>query len=552
MLLDHNDGEVACVYDHDRGTRIDEAESGTISEQCRPASEAEPAKVQPTATRSRLFLHDVALTMGAEAATVFSTLLLTWMMSHWLGAHALSEYLLLRRVLSWMVAATLLGLATGLPRYVAQASGRQEPDSPVYFLAASICMVPAAVIFGAIMVFCRAVFAEWFFGDRQEAGLIVALALLVVALSIHRAVYGYYRGLLDMAKANLLEFVNSALLPICVVVVLYRGQSVPVMMGAIGVLTAMIGALFAAPIVLRLRNTSASKLRLCCGELLRYGLPRIPGDFGAAALTALGPMLAAHYLKLTEVSPLLLGLNMLMVVGYAAGPLGVVLLSKVSMMLGRDQHDEVQARLRLLVTAVMEVSTFTCIQLAVFADVIVHAWVGPAFMNEMVVIRLVLLAIPPYLFFVTLRSTIDAITVKPYNTLNVLISLGTYVGLIAGWIHFLSGRSLLLGIAVSLLESQMLLGLLTARTFRKFYGLGVCWRALGPSFAAAAALGVIAIIFHSLCNSVLTLPQAVAAEAVITATYIAVLAARGSEWISYMWHRGIRYHGAASTAEVRP
>jgi hypothetical protein len=200
----------------------------------------------------------------------------------------------------------------------------------------------------------------------------------------------------------------------------------------------------------------------------------------------------------------------------------------------------------------MEVSTFTCIQLAVFADVIVHAWVGPAFMNEMGVIRLVLLAIPPYLFFVTLRSTIDAITVKPYNTLNVLISLGTYVGLIAGWIHFLPGRSLLLGIAVSLLGSQMLLGLLTARTFRKFYGLGVCWRALGPSFAVAAALGVIAIVFHSLCNSVLTLPQAVAAEAVITATYIAVLAARGSEWISYMWHRGIRYHGAASTAEVRP
>ena len=42
-----------------------------------------------------------------------------------------------------------------------------------------------------------------------------------------------------------------------------------------------------------------------------------------------------------------------------------MLLSKVSMTLGKKQHDEVQARLRLLVVAVMEVSVFTCIQLAV-------------------------------------------------------------------------------------------------------------------------------------------------------------------------------------------
>src|SRR5206468_8338439 len=60
----------------------------------------------------------------------------------------------------------------------------------------------------------------------------------------------------------------------------------------------------------------------------RYGVGRVPGDFGQAALFALGPLMATHYLPLTEVAYLLLGSNFLLVMGYTAGPLTVVLLSK--------------------------------------------------------------------------------------------------------------------------------------------------------------------------------------------------------------------------------
>jgi O-antigen/teichoic acid export membrane protein len=273
--------------------------------------------------------------------------------------------------------------------------------------------------------------------------------------------------------------------------------------------------------------------------LIQYGVPRVPGEFGAAALTALGPMLAVHFIKIARVTPLLLGLNMLMVIGYAAGPLGVVLLSKVSMMLGQNQHDAVQARLRLLVAGVMELSVFTCIQLAIFADVVVRAWVGPGFLDEMGVIRVVLLAIPFYLFFAALRSTIDAATVKPYNTANVMTSLAVYVALIFAWIKLLPGQSLLGGIAGALLVSQILLALLTARTFRRAYGVGVPWRKLGPSFAAALVLGGVALLFRWWQHGSVPVPEAVLAEAALAAIYLAVLARLGSGWLSYAWNVGI-------------
>ena len=480
------------------------------------------------------------MTMGAEAATVVSTLLLTSMLSHWMGAHPLSEFLLLRRVLSWMLAGSLLGLATGLPRYVAHNASRRTSNGPVYFLAACMCAMASAVSCGAVLFAFRDSFARWLFGSVQEAGLVVGLALLLIGFAVHRTVYGYYRGVLDMARANILEICNVALLPLIVVALLYHRETVPAMMGVIGALTAISSIAFAVPVILNVHTSSVIEVPGLCAELLRYGLPRVPGEFGAAALTALGPMLAAHYLQLAQVSPLLIGLNMLMVVGYAAGPLGIVLLSKVSMMLGQNQHFEVQSRLRLLLTAVTEASVFTCIQLAIFADVLVRAWVGPQFLTQMGVIRIVLLAIPPYLFYVALRSTIDAVTVKPYNTANVLASLAVYVILIEAWTRSPFGGSLLAGIAGSLLVSQILLGLLTVRTFRRFYGIGVPWRDLAPSFACAAVLGACALALRAFVGENVPLTFVIAAELLFTAAYLVVLAKRGSGWVLYLWNIGIR------------
>ncbi len=498
----------------------------------------------------RLFLHDVALTFGAEATTVFSSLLLTALLGRWMGARPLSEYLLLRRVLSWSVAATLLGLATGLPRYIAHSAGSPEREEQAYFLAALLCMIPAAIAIGTVMILNRVTFARWFFGDAQESGLVIALALLLLGFSVHRAVYGYYRGQLDMARANLLEVANMAVLPLAVVAPLAHSWTVSFMMGLCGALMALSAALFALPVLRLARGGAPLALGARCRELLQYGVPRVPGEFGAAAITALGPMLAVHYLKLARVSPLLLGLNILLVIGYAAGPLGVVLLSKISMMLGQNQHDAVRKRLRLLVAGVVELSVFACFQLAVFADVVVRTWVGPGFEDEMGVIRLVLLAIPPYLFFMTLRSTIDAATVKPYNTANVMSSLAVYVGLIFAWIRFLPHHSLLVGIAVSLFASQLLLALLTARTFRQFYGLSIPWRQLRPSFLAALALGGAAFAFRSWRAGPMPVIEALCLELVFVSVYLGILARLRSGWLSYAWHVGIQRRADWSLRDV--
>jgi O-antigen/teichoic acid export membrane protein len=536
------------------GRVLDAAIGGTVEDGRRAGNEASSNAHSPGQVngRPRLFVHDVALTLTAEVTVMVSSLAVISILGRWLDAHALSEYMLLRRVLSWLLAGALAGLSTGLPRYVARAAGLKHGSETAYFSASLLFLLPLCVFFSAALFVFREQWAHWLFGQRSEAELVVALAILLCGMVIHRTVYGYFRGLLAMSRANAMEVLNLAIVPLAIVVFLHRTGSIALMVGVIGGGTILLSAMFAAPIARHAFESTWQNLTACRRELLRYSLPRVPGDVGVPALQAIGPVIAAHYLRLAAVTPLLLGLNILLVMGYAVGPLGTVLLSKLSRMLGEGRDEEVKARLRFLVTAILEISVFACLQLVVFADVAVRAWVGPRYLADIDVIRLVLLAIPSYLFYVALRSAIDAVTVKPCNAINVLASLALFLGLTAISIRLLPRHSLLVGIAASLFVAHILLGWLTARTFHRFFALSTPWKRVAPSLFLALALGGLAVGARSAFHASLSPALAAALEVAFIMVYVGILARRGSGWIAYTWNVGLRGRRDWQFGSARP
>src|SRR5207245_4814644 len=111
-------------------------------------------------------------------------------------------------------------------------------------------------------------------------------------------------------------------------------------------------------------------------------------------------------------------------------PIGLVFMSKLSMLLSNQRFSEVRAYLSHLVSATICISLFVAIQLMVFADVLVRAWIGPSLLQGTAIIRILLLGIPCYLFYTALRSAVDAGTIQPLNARNVLASLITLLLLI--------------------------------------------------------------------------------------------------------------------------
>lgn len=491
------------------------------------------------ASQPRITLHpllvDIWLTTATQFAVLFVGLAVVSLLGRTVGAIALGEYLLLRRVYAWLQAVALLGMGGGLTRYVAHSEEKPDSERAGYFLAAVAC--GGAVTLGLVVVLnvTKSFSGRWLFGSVQMAHLIFPLSLMLVAGAAHKFVYGYHRGRLAMKRANALQFCTLVFVPLGAVLAFFRTGSVALIVNAMSVLTILCAGLFALPILPELRTGSQIELRRHAAEMLRYGIPRVPGGFANGALFALGPIIAAHYLPVGEVSYLLLGVSVLMAVATTAEPLGSILLSKVSMILAQDRLSELRTHLAYLQAAVLELYVFACLQVVVFADVVVRVWVGPSFLGGLVILRLVSLAIPSYLLFVALRSVVDAASVRPHNTNNVLVACAVFLLLTAVAVRAAPRSLLLASIAGSLVVAIGILAWLTNHTVRKLYQVGVEWRRSALPLLVGVFLAGTSLLFHWAQEFRTGLGLFLLIEMATGVVFLGLLKQMGSPWIPFFW-----------------
>ena len=486
------------------------------------------------ATRGKLSLHplfrDFGLTAFTELGVLVSGLAIVSLMGRLLGVAALGEYLLLRRVLAWLQPAVQLGMGNALPRYVAyDADG--PPGQLRRYLAVSVILSGGlAALLAFILYFGRGTFARWLFGSVHLQSLILPLGLLILGLTIHGSAYGYFRGRLALIQANALQICNLVFLPVIVVIGLAKTQSVALIVGATGLATLFFSTT-ACTFLLRRSAAGPLGMRGTASKLLRYGVPRVPGDFALGGLLALGPLVAMHFVPISSVTCLLLGISILSAVNASSTPVGTLMLSKVSMMLSQERHSEVRVHLRHLLAATIDVSVFVTIQLIVFADVMLRLWVGPRFDGRAGVARIILLAVPFFLIYGCLRSSVDAASITAYNTSNIFISCMLFIVLLGGVVVLVPRGLAVDGVAVSLVTAFVMLAWLTVRTTRKLFGLGVPWRECtsglligfiltGATFAARLMAG----------NGALALPLITSLAFV---TYLLILKMIGTQWLSF-------------------
>jgi len=122
-----------------------------------------------------------------------------------------------------------------------------------------------------------------------------------------------------------------------------------------------------------------------------------------------------HITSISSVSFLLLGGSFLAIVGVACLPLAIILLSRVSRSIAQMRTAQLQTPHHSFCQRLIELSAFVCLQMIVFSDVIVRAWVGPSFLGGNRIIQITILAVPFYFFYCRFASVINAAAVKAYK-----------------------------------------------------------------------------------------------------------------------------------------
>lgn len=358
-------------------------------------------------------------TFLTEFLVMASQILLYKLAAHYLGRTGFSEYALVRRTVSLLQPAVMLGLGVGLPRFIALAQGRGDGVRVSRYFGATLRFVSLAILLVVLaLLLGQGVFAYLLFGSAEYHFLIPQLALMLIGLSLHGVVYAYFRGQLFMTRANVLNLVNLGVAP---ALVFFRfNTKISALLWALGGVWTVIAliALSFTPLRAAFR-LSRPEYR----ELLNYGLQRVPGDFILLALLALPAIFTAHLGGIGKAGDVAFGTSIANMIASMFTPIGVILLPKASRSAGSGLLGELRAEIRLIALVAVIVPTLIIAALEIYAPPLIRFYLGSGFESSAAIVRLVVIASMPLALYYVLRNVIDAFHERAVNTVNLVASL---------------------------------------------------------------------------------------------------------------------------------
>jgi O-antigen/teichoic acid export membrane protein len=385
-------------------------------------------------------VHAYAPTFLTEFVVMASQILLFKLASHYFGKTGFSEYALARRTFSLLFPLPLLGMAVGLPRYIGVTNGRGDRNGASrYYKATMWCVAGTALSCGMLVNLFSKPFAYIFFGDSAYRYLAFPLSLMILGQCLHTVICGYFRGHMMLNRANALQIINLAIVPIICFIAFE--QSLVRVLDAIGLFTtlvAAVGIVLTSGWAVVENNWKETK------ELFWYGIQRVPGDFILVALFTLPATFVAHLKGIQEAGFVAFGISVVSIIGAVFAPVGLVLLPKATLMLAEGSRPELRHHLRMMLRITIGLSVIIVTLISIWMPNLIQLYLGAGYGQVVPIARVLILGALPYSVYLVLRNIVDA-----YHKFGVTAAI-----LSCGFATFLGGsyfaRTSIFGINVIL------------------------------------------------------------------------------------------------------
>jgi O-antigen/teichoic acid export membrane protein len=500
----------------------------------------------PAPARAASFMTDLGSSLLTQALVVAGNLVTLRLAAHLMTPDAVGELALGRRVLIFLSPPLLLGLSVGLPRTLG--SQHSEPRlMHATAIAGWTSGLFTAFVASAIIVAKPAALAQILFGSAQHADLVLPLVAMIIGQQAFMLTFAVFRGRLQVRRGNALQILHAALIPVAAVLLIGRGGQATSALWMIGAGTCLLALLSAVVLFRSIRwDFTRSEIRASFDILMRYGLPRVPGDLANAGLYALGPLLAAHSLDMHAAGMLAIGLQFVTVLAAAFTPLGLVLLPRLSRTLARHGDERVREILPMAIAVVSYASVFMVLLGAAFGNTWLTWVLSPAYRIHPVGLALLAVAAGANVVVVVLRSWNDAAHFRPVNAVIAAIALAAQV---VFWIVLkaaLPGNRFV-AICAALSASFVLQAFLTLGAIGRRFGLGTSPGRWVRWVAVQLAIGSFIVLLAHLTGSRGPIAGLVA-QVAACAAWVLTLRIFGEHCFVDLWRRVRPSRRASQTA----
>lgn len=400
----------------------------------------------------------LAWTMVTELLVTLSGILILKFAADLLGPAGFGEYSLTRRATGLMYLPLVMGLGIAAPRYIAIArAGAMNGFTESAFATAALTagLLPSLAI-ALLLNLAPGAGSTLLFGTPSLAHLVPPATIALAGIALHSMVYAVYRGRSEMRFANVLQIIDIAVVPVfAFLVASHNAAAVLTVTGAAWLAVSSVALIH---VLYRERSEwrGLATMKQHLGVLLRFGLPRVPGEFALVGLFAIPTLLAVRTHGVIPAGQFSAALSLLTMAAGAFAPVGLVVLPRASAQAATGDL----AGLRRLVLRILVGGILLATAGVVIGELLIPAFIrwyfGAAFLPAIPYFRAILLGTIPYAVYILMRSILDALDVKALNSRNLIVSLSAVV------ILCLVNRSLM-WMSGSIVASLVLLGALTLR-----------------------------------------------------------------------------------------
>ena len=400
----------------------------------------------------------LAWTVVTELLVTISGILVLKFAAALLGPAGFGEYSLSRRAVGLMYLPLVLGLGVAAPRYIAIArAGAMQGFTESAFATATLTagLVPPLIVilvlnvtpsFGALVLF----------GSSDLAVLVPPATIALAGIALHSMVYAVYRGRSEMKFANTIQILDLAVVPVLAFII--SEPDAPAVLTTTGTAWLIVSGVALLHVLYRERAEwrGIASLKEHLRVLLKFGLPRVPGEFALVGLFAIPSLLAVRAHGIVAAGYFSAALSLLTMAAGSFAPVGLVVLPRASAQFATGDL----AGIRHLVIRILGGGILLATIGVVIGELLIPPFIrwyfGEAFLPAVPYFRAILLGTIPYAVYILMRSILDALDVKALNSRNLVITLALAV------ILCFVNRSLI-WMSGSIVASLVVLGTLTLR-----------------------------------------------------------------------------------------
>lgn len=317
------------------------------------------------------------------------------------GIETLGQFLLIKRTSTAIVGVLLLGMNVGLPSLIGRSE--EEPYETAGLLVFAGYSLPLLLLF--------TLFVHLDLMPGFLPNLSIGYGVYTLGIALQYLAYGMLRGHRLMILANLLQLFSTALLPIIVFTSIVALQQQLLLIG-------MMVSLGASVLIgYTLLKQSSFKVSLeHTRRLVSFGGKRIVSFISQFTLLAGAPLLLSSYGEYGNIGYFNSLVSMVRIFLFVLGPLGIVLLPRISAAVVAGKQHLVAKGLSSLLKITLIGSSIAAIFLSAVGGDLLRLWLGSSTAQAQSMALWMLLSLPLYLVMDILRSPIDALSLKGINS----------------------------------------------------------------------------------------------------------------------------------------